>query len=130
MVFGFPDGELMLSMPMPGPDDGPHRGDRRCHFVWFRPAAEAALAELCTDASGRSHGVSIPPPLIRPELIAALKRDADALLAPQLAALVHGHARRSSCSRSSTWNRRASRSAASRSWATPPSSRGRMWRPA
>ena len=42
--------------------------------------------------SGRSHGVSIPPPLIRPELIAALKRDAAALLAPQLAALVHATA--------------------------------------
>ena len=77
MVFGFPDGELMLSIPMPAP-----RGDgkRACHFVWFRPAAESALADLCTDASGNRHGVSIPPPLIRPELIAALKRDADALL--------------------------------------------------
>jgi 2-polyprenyl-6-methoxyphenol hydroxylase-like FAD-dependent oxidoreductase len=85
MVFGFPDGELMLSIPMPAP-----RGEakRACHFVWFRPVEESALADLCTDISGRCHGVSIPPPLIRPELIAALKHDADALLAPQLAALV------------------------------------------
>lgn len=85
MVFGFPDGELMLSIPMPAP-----RGDekRACHFVWFRPVAESALAGLCTDASGKRHGVSIPPPLIRPELIAALKQDAAALLAPQLATLV------------------------------------------
>jgi len=84
MVFGFPGGELMLSIPMPAP-----RGDgRACHFVWFRPVAEAALAGLCTDQSGRRHGVSIPPPLIRPELIAALKHDADALLAPQLTAIV------------------------------------------
>lgn len=84
MVFGFPGGELMLSIPMPAP-----RGEgRACHFVWFRPADESALAGLCTDATGRSHGVSIPPPLIRAELIASLKRDADALLAPQLAALV------------------------------------------
>jgi 2-polyprenyl-6-methoxyphenol hydroxylase-like FAD-dependent oxidoreductase len=89
MVFGFPDGELMLSVPMPAP-----RGDaeRACHFVWFRPAAESTLADLCTDQSGRRHGVSISPPLIRPELIAALKRDADARLAPQLAALVKGTA--------------------------------------
>ena len=88
MIFGFPDGELMLSIPMPAPQHGPHRSGRCCHFVWFRPVAEEALAELCTDAAGRRHGVSIPPPLIRPELIAALKRDAEALLAPQLAALV------------------------------------------
>ena len=38
------------------------------------------------------HGLSIPPPLIRPELIAGIKRDAAALLAPQLAALVTGTA--------------------------------------
>lgn len=88
MVFGCPAGELFLSLPMPGPDDGPLRGNRRCHFVWFRPVAEEALPSLCTDASGRAHGISIPPPLIRPELIAALRRDADALLAPQLAASV------------------------------------------
>ena len=89
MVFGFPDGELMLSIPMPAP-----RGEagRACHFVWFRPATEEALAGLCTDQSGRRHGVSIPPPLIRPELIATLKHDAGALLAPQLAALVNGTA--------------------------------------
>ena len=89
MVFGFPDGELMLSIPMPAP-----RGDtsRACHFVWFRPATKEALASLCTDQSGRRHGVSIPPPLIRQELIAALKRDAGALLAPQLAALVNSTA--------------------------------------
>jgi 2-polyprenyl-6-methoxyphenol hydroxylase-like FAD-dependent oxidoreductase len=88
MIFGFPDGELMLSIPMPGPREGAHTGERRCHFVWFRPVAESALAGLCTDLSGRSHGVSIPPSLIRPELSAAVRRDADACLAPQLAALV------------------------------------------
>jgi 2-polyprenyl-6-methoxyphenol hydroxylase-like FAD-dependent oxidoreductase len=92
MVFGFPEGELMLSLPMPGRDDGPHRSERRCHFVWFRPVHEDALPGLCTDIAGRRHGVSIPPPLIRPDLIAALKADATARLAPQLAALVHGTA--------------------------------------
>jgi 2-polyprenyl-6-methoxyphenol hydroxylase-like FAD-dependent oxidoreductase len=90
MVFGFPDGELLLSIPMPVPQGQAH--ERCCHFVWFRPADEATLAALCTDASGRSHGRSIPPPLIRPGLISDLKRDAAALLAPQLAALVNGTA--------------------------------------
>jgi len=88
MIFGLPDGELMLSIPMPGAADGPHRGGRRCHFVWFRPVEESALPELCTDAAGRRHGLAIPPPLIRPELIAHLKAEAGVLLAPQLAALV------------------------------------------
>jgi 2-polyprenyl-6-methoxyphenol hydroxylase-like FAD-dependent oxidoreductase len=42
---------------------------------------------MCTDASGHCYGESIPPPLIRPKVIEALKADADALLAPQIAAL-------------------------------------------
>jgi 2-polyprenyl-6-methoxyphenol hydroxylase-like FAD-dependent oxidoreductase len=89
MVFGFPDGELVLSIPMPAPRA---KEQRACHFVWFRPVAGNALAGLCTDAAGKQHGVSIPPPLIRPELIAALKEDAAALLAPQLATLVNATA--------------------------------------
>jgi 2-polyprenyl-6-methoxyphenol hydroxylase-like FAD-dependent oxidoreductase len=40
----------------------------------------------------KRHGVSIPPPLIRPELIAALQQDAAAQLAPQLATLVNATA--------------------------------------
>jgi 2-polyprenyl-6-methoxyphenol hydroxylase-like FAD-dependent oxidoreductase len=89
MVFGFPVGELMLSIPMPAPHGD---GARACHFVWFRPAPESSLATLCTDASGRSHGTSIAPPLIRPDLIATVKREAQALLAPQLAALTEATA--------------------------------------
>jgi 2-polyprenyl-6-methoxyphenol hydroxylase-like FAD-dependent oxidoreductase len=71
---------------MPADDDG----GRACHFVWFRPVDEANLAALCTDAGGRSHGVSIPPPLIRPEVIREVKATAQAELAPQFAALVTG----------------------------------------
>ncbi len=89
MVFGFPDGELMLSIPMPAPRD---REQRACHFVWFRRVAESAFASLCTDATGKRHGVSIPPPLIRPELITALRQNAAALLAPQFATLVNATA--------------------------------------
>jgi len=84
MIFSFPPHGLMLSIPMPSPsDDG-----RGCHFVWFRPVPEADLATLCTDADGRSHGTSIPPPLIRGELIREVKASAEAELAPQLASLV------------------------------------------
>ncbi len=80
MIFGFPNGELMLSIPMPGPDDGPHRSERRCHFVWFRQVDEDALADLCIDDSGRAHGFAIPPPLIRTELVRKLIADAEARL--------------------------------------------------
>jgi 2-polyprenyl-6-methoxyphenol hydroxylase-like FAD-dependent oxidoreductase len=86
MLFGCPDGELMLSIPMPGTAEA--ADERCCHFVWFRPVDQDTLADLCTDAAGRRHGLSIPPPLIREELLAGLRRDAQALLAPQLASLV------------------------------------------
>lgn len=87
MVFCFPDGELMFSVPMPGAQSQPHR--RRVQFVWFRPVDfEYGLPRLCTDARGHRHGVSIPPPLIRPDVLEDLRQSADGLLAPQLALLV------------------------------------------
>jgi 2-polyprenyl-6-methoxyphenol hydroxylase-like FAD-dependent oxidoreductase len=90
MVFCLSDGELAFSVPMAAPDDT--RCVRRCMFVWFRPADASALRDLCTDAAGRCHGDSIPPPLIRPELVTDLKATAHTLLAPQIAELV-GNAR-------------------------------------
>jgi 2-polyprenyl-6-methoxyphenol hydroxylase-like FAD-dependent oxidoreductase len=87
MTFCFPEGELALSIPMPAPDA--LRSRRRCHFAWFRPADyETTLSQMCTDAGGFCHGGSIPPPLIRPTLIGELRAEAEALLAPQIAALV------------------------------------------
>jgi 2-polyprenyl-6-methoxyphenol hydroxylase-like FAD-dependent oxidoreductase len=90
LTFCFPEGELLLAMPNPGAGDdlGPQR--RRYYFVWYRPVDfEEALPRLCTDSSGRQHGVTIPPPLIRPEVIQDLKAKAEGLLPPPMAAVVH-----------------------------------------
>jgi len=59
-------------------------GHRDYNLVWYRPADEAALADLCIDAQGRQYGGSIPPPLIRPEVIADLRQFARAELPPPL----------------------------------------------
>ncbi len=89
MTFCFPEGELALSTPISAPDAASGRPRRRCHFSWFRPVDyETALRRMCTDADGCCHGDSIPPPLIRPKLIDDVKAEAEALLAPQIAALV------------------------------------------
>jgi 2-polyprenyl-6-methoxyphenol hydroxylase-like FAD-dependent oxidoreductase len=91
MVFCFSDREMAFTVPMAPRADGTARGDRRCMFAWFRPAHRATeLARLCTDTLGHNHEISIPPPLIRPELVDELRADAQALLAPQIAALVTG----------------------------------------
>jgi len=88
MAFCFAEGELAFSVPM-APDDDTRQCGRRCQFVWCRPVDyETALPQMCTDAGGRRHGISIPSPLIRPELVRDLKKSAEARLAPQIAAVV------------------------------------------
>ncbi len=89
MSFTVAGHELLLCMPMPGRDDDTRVGRRRFHFIWFRPVAwDTELRDLCTDAHGVCHGVSIPPPLIRAEVIANLRATARTTLPPQMAALV------------------------------------------
>ncbi|HUZ74074.1 MAG TPA: FAD-dependent monooxygenase [Stellaceae bacterium] len=86
--FCAPPGELILAMPSPGAGEDTRPGHRRFYFIWYRPADAARMAELCTDASGRNHGFSIPPPLIRRAVTDAVKADAAALLPPRVAAVV------------------------------------------
>jgi 2-polyprenyl-6-methoxyphenol hydroxylase-like FAD-dependent oxidoreductase len=84
-----PDGEMMLSYPVPGRDNDTRPGHRCYNLMWYRPTDyHSALPELCTDATGRCHGTSIPPPLLRPEIGARVRADARALLAPQITALM------------------------------------------
>jgi 2-polyprenyl-6-methoxyphenol hydroxylase-like FAD-dependent oxidoreductase len=57
-------------LPNPGVNQDIIPGRRRYYFVWYRPIDyESTLPDLCTDVTGRRHGVAIPPPppLIRPE---------------------------------------------------------------
>jgi 2-polyprenyl-6-methoxyphenol hydroxylase-like FAD-dependent oxidoreductase len=87
-AFCLPPGEILLSYPVPGRDNAIVPGQRGYNHIWYRPLALDALHALCTDAAGACHGVSIAPPLIRPEVIAGMRGCAHALLAPQLATLI------------------------------------------
>ena len=84
-TFCLPEGEQLLGYPVPGRDGDTVPGRRRYNIVWYRPADSPALNEMCTDASGQLHSGGIAPSLIRNEVIARVKADAEALLAPQLA---------------------------------------------
>jgi len=79
--------EMVLSYWQPGGDDDSRRGRRRLNWLWHHPLKAEALADLLTDASGRYHAAGIPPPLIRPEVIAAFRAEARALLPPQFGAV-------------------------------------------
>src|SRR3954463_8199508 len=57
IVFCFPASEMLLSMRVPG----------GVYFIWYPPVK--GLKVLFTDATGKTHGNSIPPPLIRKEFI-------------------------------------------------------------
>ena len=77
----------MLSYLQPGADDDYRPGRRRLNWLWYHPVHAAKLPDLCTDATGRCHGVAIAPTLIRPEVIAAFRAEARALLPSQFVAL-------------------------------------------
>jgi 2-polyprenyl-6-methoxyphenol hydroxylase-like FAD-dependent oxidoreductase len=84
-TFCLPDGEQLLAYPVPGRDNDTQIGRRGYNIVWYRPTNPATLAAMCTDAAGRHHAAGIPPPLIRSDVIARVKVDAKARLAPQIA---------------------------------------------
>jgi len=89
MCFALPTGELLLALGMPGRDADTRPGHRRYYWIWFRPADEArALPALFTDATGRCHGSSIAPHLVREEVIRDLHQAAQASFAPPLAAII------------------------------------------
>ena len=76
IVFCFPPGEMLLAMKVPG----------AVYFIWYRTVA--SLADLFTDATGKNHGMSIPPPLIRPQLVAEMKAHAADVLPAAISSLV------------------------------------------
>jgi 2-polyprenyl-6-methoxyphenol hydroxylase-like FAD-dependent oxidoreductase len=89
MVFALPPGEQILGYPVAGPNDDLSPGHRRYNLVWYRPADEnTELRDLLTDVSGTVHDVSIPPPLIRPEVVEAMRGAAARLVPPQFQEIV------------------------------------------
>jgi 2-polyprenyl-6-methoxyphenol hydroxylase-like FAD-dependent oxidoreductase len=89
MAFCLPPGEQMLGYPVAGADNDLRPGHLRYNLVWYRPAGEATdLVSLLTDDDGVAHPQSIPPPLISRASIAAMRKAAARLLAPQFAEAV------------------------------------------
>jgi 2-polyprenyl-6-methoxyphenol hydroxylase-like FAD-dependent oxidoreductase len=87
--FCLPPREQMLGYPVAGAGEDLTPGRRRYNFVWYRPADQIdELPRLLRDQDGKQHEVSIPPRLIRDEVIAEMRRDAARLLAPQFAEVV------------------------------------------
>ena len=84
-AFCLPEGEQLLGYPVPGRNNDTAVDRRGYNIVWYRPVDPPALAEMCTDADGLYHAGGLPPPSIRKKVIARVKNEAKALLAPQIA---------------------------------------------
>jgi 2-polyprenyl-6-methoxyphenol hydroxylase-like FAD-dependent oxidoreductase len=81
--------EQMLGYPVAGFTRSTRPGERCYNFVWYRPASEAqGLPDICTDIHGRRHDMSVPPPLLRADVLDAVRRAADDFLSPQFAEVV------------------------------------------
>ncbi len=87
--FCLPPNEQMLGYPVAGPDNDLRAGHRRYNFVWYRPASEEReLPRLLTDESGRTHALSIPPPLIARDVVARMRTEGEQVLAPPFNAML------------------------------------------
>jgi len=72
-----------LGYPIAGANDELRIGSRRYNFVWYRVADAARLKQMCTDDDGREYLHGVPPPLVRKDLIAQMRDEAETLLPPQ-----------------------------------------------
>jgi 2-polyprenyl-6-methoxyphenol hydroxylase-like FAD-dependent oxidoreductase len=72
-----------LGYPISGLDDELRIGRRRYNFGWYRVADPATLKRMCVDDNGREYEFGVPPPLVRKDLIAQMRDEAETLLPPQ-----------------------------------------------
>lgn len=83
-TFYLPERQQVLGYPIAGLDNALEPGRRRYNFIWYRVGDAALLREMCVDEKGRQHEHSVPPPLVRRELIAQMRADAAAIMPPAL----------------------------------------------
>ena len=81
-TFYLPERQQVIGYPISGFNNDLRPGHRRYNFIWYRVGDAATLQRTCVDANGHQHAYSVPPPLIRPDLIAELHAEADQELPP------------------------------------------------
>jgi 2-polyprenyl-6-methoxyphenol hydroxylase-like FAD-dependent oxidoreductase len=82
-TFFIPAHEQVIGYPIAGLNNDLRVGHRRYNFIWYRVASAAELRAMCVDANGQQHEYSVPPPLIRDDLIVRMRAEAQAIMPPQ-----------------------------------------------
>src|SRR5215475_11529768 len=72
-----------LGYPISGADDELRAGYRRYNFGWYSVATSQELKGMCVDEYGHQHEFSVPPTLVRKDLIAQMRNEMEAVLPPQ-----------------------------------------------
>jgi 2-polyprenyl-6-methoxyphenol hydroxylase-like FAD-dependent oxidoreductase len=78
--FYLPPRQQVITYPISGFNEDLRPGKRRYNFIWYRVADAARMKEMCVDENGLQHDYSVPPPLIRKDLIAQMHADARAIM--------------------------------------------------
>jgi len=83
-TFYLPPRQEVITYPIAGFDNDLRPGHRRFNFIWYRVADAAQMRDMCVDENGKQHDYSVPPPLIRKDLIAEMHKDAREIMPPAL----------------------------------------------
>jgi len=79
-VFYLPERQQVIGYPISGFDNDLRPGHRRYNFIWYRVGDAATLRQMCVDQNGHQHDYSVPPPLIRRDLIAQMRAEAEEMM--------------------------------------------------
>ncbi|HEX5213431.1 MAG TPA: FAD-dependent monooxygenase [Pseudolabrys sp.] len=83
-TFYLPKRQQVITYPIAGFNDDLTPGKRRFNFIWYRVADAAQMREMCVDENGVQHEYSVPPPLMRNDLISQMHKDARDIMPPAL----------------------------------------------
>jgi 2-polyprenyl-6-methoxyphenol hydroxylase-like FAD-dependent oxidoreductase len=75
-TFYLPPRQEIITYPIAGFNNDLRPGHRRYNFIWYRVADADELRRMNVDENGVQHEFSVPPPLIRKDLIAQMHADA------------------------------------------------------
>jgi 2-polyprenyl-6-methoxyphenol hydroxylase-like FAD-dependent oxidoreductase len=79
-TFFLPERQQVIGYPIAGLQNDLHPSYRRYNFIWYRVADAQRLKAMCVDERGHQHDFSVPPPLIRKDLIAEMRVEAEQIL--------------------------------------------------
>jgi 2-polyprenyl-6-methoxyphenol hydroxylase-like FAD-dependent oxidoreductase len=87
--FSFPKGEELIGYPVAGANGTVDIGQRRFNIMWYRPVPPGPeLRNMFTGSDGAHYETGIPPSLVRPELIKAMKEEAVRVFPPAFADVI------------------------------------------